>query len=219
MIKNYSLLGIVFIIIILTAMFVNDWDDNMTGKQIIETRVNIVDIKESECNFTLQQEWNLVSFYCLGMLNTRESVLSNLSGKYNSIFTYNNFDSNDPWKSYNPSIPNWTVQQLNYMDRISGYYIYMNTPSDFYFEGYMKYTIIPLNTGWNLIGYPRIIAQSPNDTFSDINYTIVKGYDAIQQQYLFYIPNHGGNTMNETKTYNAYWINSTATQTLILQVE
>jgi hypothetical protein len=199
--------------------FSSDWNDTITGRQTITSRVNVITVNSSECSFTLYQGLNLVSFYCLGTLNPTVYTLISINDSYESIFKYDAFDTNDNWKSYNPSLPSWAVQQLNYLDRLSGYYIFMKNDSTYYYNGSKKYSQISLVPGWNLVGYPRLINESPNISLSNISYTHIIGYDKSTPQYIIYQFNQTNNTLNQTSTYQGYWLNSTAYQTWMLQAE
>jgi hypothetical protein len=128
------------------------------------------------------------------------------------IFSYDITDSSDPWKSYNPRLPNWTVQQLTHMSRLSGYWINMSQDVDYTFNGSKKYTIIPLEPGWNLVGYPNMINKSINESMSTVSFNMLKTYDPLTETMLVYVDGEINNTLYTTDTYKGYWINSTATQ-------
>ena len=222
MIPKYTIAFIVVIsaIVLFSILGNNPPDGNyLTGYQTVPSIVEIVTVQSYECNFTLSEGWNLVSFFCLGMLNNRGRVMQSINGNYSMIFRYDAFDSDDPWKSYNPNLPSWTIQQVPYMDRLSGYYIYMIENSSFYYNGTKKYTYIPLKSGWNLIGYPRVINSSINDAFSNISYNKIKTLDEATGDYIFYTVNGSSNTLTIAQPYEAYWINSTASQTWIITAE
>ena len=92
----------------------------------VPTTVNVSQANITVCNFTLSQGWNLVSFFCWYKNMNRTVALEPIDGKYAAVFSYDSSDTADPWKSYNPSLPNWAVQDLNSMSRQKGYWIYMN---------------------------------------------------------------------------------------------
>ena len=204
-----TIFGILVIVSVFSPELFNE--TTITGHDV-NTRVNVLPISSSDCNFSLSPGWNLVSFYCIGMFEPVDDTLSSIRDNYQSIFMYNAMDANDPWKSYNPSLPDWAVQQLQYLDRMSGYWIYMTGSSDFNFNGSKKYTVIPLRPGWNLVGYPNIHTQNINDSLNGVLFTVLKTYDTPSATYLVYINGSASNTLHTTDTYKGYWLNSTAFQ-------
>lgn len=184
--------------------------NHVTGNQIIDTKVNILPSPKSNCSFQLQAGWNLVSFYCIGLFANRDDILTSINTSYYSIFSYNPTDAADPWKSYNPSLPNWTVQQLSVMDRTEGYWINMKDTRDYFYEGGLRNTLIPLVDGWNLAGYPSLTTRNINDTLNGLNYSFVitsaGGSDFIN------VYGALNNTLTDFETYKGYWINSSNVQ-------
>lgn len=216
--NNYLLFISVIVLIALLGItgLLKDNTSNITGRPV-NTYVNILPGILQPCNFTLPQGWNMVSFFCLGMWNPRDKVLETINDSYEKIFYYSKTDINDPWKSYNPNLPNWTVQQLNYMSRVNGYWIFLNSADDFYYNGSMKTTIMYLYPGWNFVGYGINRSESINASLNGLLHTIVKTYNNSNNEFLIYYynatTNNFTNTLSEFYPYNAYWINSSATQT------
>ncbi|MGV8150820.1 MAG: hypothetical protein ACP5NV_03780 [Candidatus Woesearchaeota archaeon] len=187
-------------------------DDSITGRDVLAT-VNILPATPNPCNFTISQGWNMVSFFCLGAWVPRNEVLLSINDSYESVFYYKTTDSADPWKSYNPDLPTWAVQQIDYMDRNTGYWIYLSSQDNYFYNGSKKAGMITLYPGWNLVGYPSVNSSSINDSLSGLLYTSVMTYDSINDVMLEYIPAGSSNTLTEFDTYGAYWINSSASQT------
>lgn len=202
----------VFILIIgafAAAILGPKFDNSITG-QDISTRVEILSVLPNNCSFNMAAGWNYVSFHCIANSESRSDVLSSVNSSVEKIFTYTAQDTSDPWKSYNPSLPNWTVQQLNYMGRTQGYIILMSTDASYFYEGFDRSSVIPLRSGWNLVGYPDDVNQSINDSLSGLLYNAVITYN--NGALLVYIPNAVNNTLFNFSPYSAYWINSSATQ-------
>ena len=149
----------------------------------------------------------MVSFYCLGMFADRSQVLQSIDGYYNAIFEYNPTDVNDHWKSYNPYLPNGTVQQLNSMDRISGYWVYMFNDVDFNYAGIYSDSTVYLYKGWNLIGYPSKQNSSINASLVGVPFTVVKYYNTTSDFWSVYYKNDLNNSFNQFETYKGYWVN------------
>jgi hypothetical protein len=215
--KHMRLLLLLFVFILIAIAFYPDHtvntDSEVTGNQIVDTRVNIVPSPSANCSFQLQEGWNLVSFYCLSLYEPLSDVMASVNTSYGSVFEYVSSNSSDPWKSYNPDLPNWTVQQLSSMGRTQGYWIYMESTADYFFEGSRRDSSIYLQAGWNLVGYPSVTDRQINTSLSGLTYTIVKGYDESTDSYTVHIFNASNNTLVLFETYGGYWINSSSTQT------
>jgi len=212
---------LVFVSIVL--IFNDSSKNNITGYDIVNTKVTVFPTVYKNCSFDLYPGWNLVSFYCLGMYNARSTVLQSIDGKYDSIFEYQSNDLSDPWKSYSISLPNWTVQQLNYMDRISGYWIYIyNTPDSnnvsndsnvsaynitFSYAGVYSDSVISLYDGWNLVGYPNTKSVNISAGLNGLSYSIVKYYNTTTDTWVMYLNNSVNNTLDKFETYKGYWVN------------
>ncbi|MGV8141729.1 MAG: hypothetical protein ACP5NW_04795 [Candidatus Woesearchaeota archaeon] len=200
--------------------------DSITG-EVTSTKVEVLPVSSKNCSFTLYPGWNMISFYCLGLFNNRSIVLQTIGDHYGSIFEYQANDLSDPWKSYNPNLPSWTVQQLHYMDRISGYWIYIYNQTNFSYSGIYSDSSIPLYSGWNLVGYPDISSENISVGLAGIPFTMVKNYEKItltnnetndtyysgSDVWLVYTNGSSGNTLEQFDTYKGYWINVTQNRT------
>jgi len=208
------IMATLFIFLIAMNIYYNENVNNnkITGYDAINTRVNLLPIQPSNCSFHLNVGWNMVSFFCFGMWEPRDDTLDTINSSYDVIFAYDSSDSADPWKSYKKDLPAWAVQQLNHLDRVSGYMIYMNSEADYEFNGSKKSTPIPLRRGWNLVGYPRIVNDSINNSLNSIAYSTVKYYDNNADAYLSYISGASNNTLSDFDIYHGYWINSSTDQ-------
>jgi hypothetical protein len=143
----------------------------------------------------------------------RSRALQSIEGSYDAIFEFQSNDVNDPWKSYTPSsLPNWTIQQLNYMDRVSGYWIYVLNDTTFNYSGVYSDSNIYLYNGWNFVGYPLTNASNINDSLKDISYSMVKYYNTTGDIWLVYVYNGSNNTLNQFETYKGYWLNVSGDQ-------
>ena len=227
-----------FVVILDNSLnFNNSKNDHITG-DVVNTHVELFPIQSKNCSFHLNPGWNMVSFYCLGLYVPRESVLDSISGSYSSIFAYQANDVSDKWKSYNPDLPNWTVQQLNHMDRVSGYWIYIYNESNFSFAGVYSDSNINLYDGWNFVGYPNKNTVNINISLNGIPYTLVKHYNVdvsyvnvttyiidnitgnitgnitntvtyTSDTWLIHVFNGSNNTLDTFDTYRGYWLNVT----------
>jgi len=171
-----TIIAMTIIFLSIIVIFSDTNNNSLTGNDIVNTKIEVFPAIYKNCSFHLYPGWNMVSFYCLGLYADRSAVLQTIDGSYNAIFEYNSFDSADPWKSYNTYLPNWTVQQLTHMYRISGYWIYMSNDSDFNYNGVYSNSIIFLNDGWNFIGYPNTLTSNITASLNGIPFTVVKNY-------------------------------------------
>lgn len=211
--RTILILAIISLWIFSTIMYSPNYNNTITGKDVY-TKVEIINIIFSKCNFNLTQGWNYVSFHCIASSVPREEVLANLTGNYSKIFTYNAFDTIDPWKSYNPNLPNWTIQQLNYLGRTAGYIILITNDTEYNMDGYKRSSVIQLKPGWNLVGYPSNKSMQINDSLNGLLYTRVLTYE--NNTLLYYVPGWPNNTLINFTPNKAYWINSSALQNWII---
>jgi hypothetical protein len=209
---NYKFKLALFILLIgafSTAVFSPKYNNSITGQEVI-SRVEISNVVPINCDFNMTSGWNYVSFHCLASSVPRDEALLRINSSYDKIFSYNAFDTTDPWKSYNPDLPSWAIQQLNYMGRPTGYIILINNNTNYNYSGYVRSTTIQLRPGWNFVGYPSSLNQSINDSLDGILYTMVLTYD--DGNLLVYLPNSTNNNLTTFEPYKAYWINSSASQ-------
>ena len=200
------LITIGLIVLSIVVVFNNVSKNQITGNDIVNTKVELFPVQYKNCSFQLNPGWNMVSFYCFGLFVERNKALQSLGDTYNSLFMYQANDINDPWKSYNPGLPNWTIQQLNYMDRVSGYWINMNNESNFSYAGVYSDSNIYVYNRWNLVGFPSIATANISDSLTDVSFDMVKYYNTTIDTWLTYIVNDSNNTLNQFNTYNSYWI-------------
>ena len=216
--RNKLLLASI-IIVVLVAFFIlerNMYTSSITGNAVTNTRVQLMPVRPTNCTLHLYPGWNLVSFFCLGLFVDRDTALQSIDGEYSYIFAYSPTDAVDPWKSYNPNLPNWTVQQLNFMDRISGYWIYVSNDTDYLYSGVNSSSNVPLYTGWNLVGYPGKIDRLVNDSLACISFNIVKTYITPSDTWLIYINGGSNNSLILLQQNKGYWINSSSSQTWVI---
>jgi hypothetical protein len=235
--RNIKLLSLVIIILsfIAIVLLFDNSRDKITG-EAVNTHVEIIPVNYTNCSFELYPGWNMVSFYCLGLYVPRNSALRFMNDSYDAIFEYTANDINgDPWKSYKPSLPNWTIQQITYMDRLSGYWVYTTNGANFSYDGVYSDSSIYLYDGWNFIGYPYVGVSNITQILSNISFTIVKNYrknTAEREEYshitnttynityylgtdvwLVHVNGSMSNNLTQLETYRGYWINVSGNQT------
>jgi hypothetical protein len=185
----------------------------ITGEVIAKTFVSGTEFNKT-CNISLNQGWNLISTTCLKTNHSIESTFLSIENNYTSIHAYDLLDTNDPWKSYNPNLPSLVVQDLVNISREKGYWINMDNNSLLVINGTFSWPgYIPLNTGWNLVGY---ISSEENkdikDAISNINssLTMVWAYNSSSSSFIYYNPALDTGTLSSAILHYGYWINMTS---------
>ncbi len=181
----------------------------ITGE--VATTVNVSGAANTSCNITLRKGANLVSFFCIGDFVPRSDIVQDIED-LGSVRTYKEGEA-DPWRTYNPNLPNWTVQDLEFFTRRNAYWIVVNSTSTFDRDGVLATTDIALTEGYNFVGYPLNESRPVPDVFDSIdNYTKVVGYDPDSKTFLVHVPNET-QELNETRPGRGYWINATKNTT------
>ncbi len=227
--KTAKILSVLTIIIMLCYVFMNFSEifgtPVFTGWPIISTRLVITSKSATFCNMTLEPGWNLVSFPCLSDPLDIDFMMSPLNNSYDSLRFYNPADSDDPWKSYNPDLPSWVRHDLGEISRARGYWIYVEgNATEYYLNGNLSTpTLIDLEDGWNLIGYPSRSIRKVNDTFGSLvpNFHYVHLYNASEtdkwKEWTWNTTLYPSNQdLNYTLLYHGYWIYMSTTDTLVI---
>jgi hypothetical protein len=204
------LIGILIIALFLQNMMFSPQINRITGGVV--STANISAAPPEFCNFTFYEGENLISFHCISGSYPLTFLLQNLTGDYDFIFEYNANDASDPWKSYNPLLPSWTVQDLNFLNYDKGYWIMINHNESFNFEGIVNSNAqTTLYQGWNLIGYPVDTAKPPGEVFASIagEYNMVLQYKKETNEWYYYIPGDNSSTLIMIEPDYGYWINIT----------
>lgn len=216
--EAYLILGISIILLALSSLvmerLIPSSFDRITGDVI--SHVNITQTLSADCNFTLAEGLNLVSFFCIPNAVSRSEVIASLEN-LTAIFEYQE-DQSDSWKSYNPGLPSFVIQDLATMSRIEGYWIRMRNNESFFLAGGLRVpTNIPLHPGWNLAGYPTNRVKDVNESFLSIegNFTEARTYLPFSGTTIGYVPGIGG-ALNQTEPYHGYWINATVEEVWVV---
>jgi parallel beta-helix repeat protein len=124
---------------------------------------------------TLATGWNLISIP-LNMANASvESVLSSISGTWDSVKYYDSIDSADPWKSHRPS---GSSNDLAIIDMTMGIWVHVTENCTLMVDGDVPETTnILLHAGWNLVGYPSITERNVGDSLWGTSADMVEAFD------------------------------------------
>jgi parallel beta-helix repeat protein len=140
---------------------------------------------------------DFISFPVIQWNNSLPEVLKTLDFDY--VRYYNSSNPNDPWKSYYKNKP---FNDLNYLDYKMGFWINLLSDDNFTVAGLVpKYTVIPLYSSWNMVGYPSFTNRTVSEALAGIPWTAVEGFDPTPPYYLKKLS--GNDTMS---VGNAYWI-------------
>jgi hypothetical protein len=185
---------------------------NKISGAVVSSTVNVSRGLPINCNFTIYEGENLISFHCLSGFYPIDFLLRDLDSTYESMFGYDITNTADPWKSYNPSLPDWAVQDLLLVEARNGYWIMMNQNYSYNFEGIQNSNSqIKLYKGWNLIGYPKDTINSPEIIFASIygSYNMILQYKKFNNTWYYYVPNDISSTLTLIEPDYGYWINMT----------
>ncbi len=159
----------------------------------------------------LQEGWNLISLPLIQVNTSMQNVLQTLDLNYEILQSYHAGKSR-PWLHWEGNKPSELNQEI-LMTREYGYYMYLTTSDSLHVAGPVPIsTQITLKTGWNLVGYPSLLADTRDNSLSSIsgNYDKVEFFDTswggevgIGSGDLMY-PGYG------------YWVHATADSELIL---
>lgn len=134
----------------------------------------------SDVSIPLLTGWNLISIPVQPDSSAIADVLASIEGNYTLVRAYNGCDSQDPWKTYDPSAPPF-ANDLTDLNVSLALWINMSAADTLELTGQVQSNpTISLCTGWNLVAYPSLQAENVSDALSSINgaYTLVRSYNA-----------------------------------------
>jgi hypothetical protein len=127
--------------------------DGQSGSNTATVTITVQPIT-SQISIPLYVGWNLVSFNVIPKSTAIADVLGSIEGNYTLVYAWD--AHNDAWLLYDPSL-NSFLNNLQYLDHTTGFWIYMNTADTLELTGSSPTTTgISLTTGWNLVGYPSM---------------------------------------------------------------
>jgi parallel beta-helix repeat protein len=110
--------------------------------------------------------WNLISIPYIQSDTDVGSVLSSISGDYDTVQWYNANDGNDHWKHNNTSKPP-KLNDFNDIDHTIGFWIHITEINGrlFLYPGSQPIVNqnINLKKGWNMVGYPSLTSYNRTD--------------------------------------------------------
>jgi murein tripeptide amidase MpaA len=135
----------------------------------------VIYVDPSKYRIPLKQGWNLVSLPLVPVSNDLSTILSSISGKYETVRFYRSNYSGDPWMEFDPLK---TYSDLIEANETMALWIEANEDVDWDVQG----TIAPatnmrLFTGWNFVGYPSLTNRRVSDALAGLPVIRVQTYD------------------------------------------
>ncbi len=161
----------------------------------------------------LQVDWNMISLPLVPENSTMPDVLIDLDGdtSWSRVMLYESLDPTDPWKSYAIAKPA-SLQQVSDIHNKNGIWVLIPDAGSLG-DGFIRIegqepttTIISLNTGWNLVGYPSMTPEIAVSTLP-ASADMISVFDAGQPYLIRDEVDLSLVTMNDGE---AYWVHVTA---------
>ena len=181
-------------------------DDSYTDAQEVAAGKNPADANsypgDNQSNgetqtLNLKEGWNLVSFYVEANDMTTATVLAPIQDKLLQVKNLT--------QSYDPSNPSFlnTLSSLNVKD---GYWLKVSEDVSLDVVGQVPSgASINVNSGWNLVGYPRLSGEAVANELTSLGNTVVQ----IKDLQSSYDPNNPPflNTLSTMAPGSGYWLN------------
>ncbi len=163
----------------------------------------------TEVVISLNAGWNLISFHVTPYPSDTASVLGTLG---NNLAVAQGYDGSG--QSY---YPGGGQNTLTTMDALHGYWLKMNSADTLTVRGDVVYstTAIPLNSGWNLIGYLPASSTGLDEALSSLGstYSAILGFNQGATSYYRAMPS-SMNTLTSLNPKQGYWLNVTTSGSL-----
>jgi hypothetical protein len=149
--------------------------------------------------------WNMVSIpLIMSKINPRE-VLQTVNDSLRNALLYDSFDKIDQWKST-------MAGDLTNINNTMGFWVYVNSSDYLIAAGVVAdVTVIPLNTGWNFVGYPSYTNLTLTQALSGVNWQSVQFYrsEDVQGDFWKHNATNKPDTLNDLKMLRrgeGYWL-------------
>lgn len=161
-----------------------------------------INVIQNTLELVLNSGWNLISLPLHPTDTDITVVLSSISGKYLSVWAYDN----GLWKAYDPASPEFS--DLLTLEAGIGYWINMTESDELTVTGTIPLNSISLSTDWNLVGYDSTVSQPIGDALTSIANKYISVWTLINDEWKAYDPNNtGSSTLTTMEAGYAYWIN------------
>ncbi len=139
----------------------------------------LLDFTSISYSVSLVSGWNLISFNLHPAITTTATVLSSIDTKYDLVYAWN--AATGTWMKYVPGAGYGNT--LEDLDESMGFWIRMTSTSILTVSGSApSSSIIPLEAGWNLVGFPASANHALPEAFGDhgvgTDFSLVYAYHA-----------------------------------------
>ena len=203
------LILILAILLILPPQYIRR--PSVTGAVVARLYVNPLPITYL-CNISIVSGWNLIAVPCSAKNQSVTSILSTISGNFVSIHSYDALNTTDHWKSYNPSLPSWVVNDLADIRTDKGYWLKSLSGAYLAVNGTIqKPATITLYNGWNLVSFISNQSMNISLALSSISgkYSLLSAYNTTTLSFIIYESAVSNNNLSELSPDRGYWINAT----------
>jgi len=209
-----ALITVLAVFAVVLAVLPKMEDTGITGAAVTRTSLTIKSFKFNHtCAIELHEGWNLMSIPCVPQNTSLVKITENIS--YSEIHSYDANASLDKWKSYNPSLPSWVVQDLHNISQKKGYWIKMDNNDTLVIGGYIEIpTETQIRAGWNLVGFPINSSKEAGATLTTMGnkYSSVHAYNATDydDHWKVYYRSQDPdlNDLKRIEPYWGYWVNA-----------
>ncbi|UCE36227.1 MAG: hypothetical protein JSW00_11870 [Thermoplasmata archaeon] len=173
---------------------------------------SIMFVFETKVHIQLYKGWNMISIPALPVDPRLEEVFTSILGQYDAVQWYNPEDPIDPWKHNRPG--KTFGNDLDAIEPRMGLWVHMIDNAvlilDLIIPDPISIEIVPLFTGWNLVGYPSVTTRDVTSALDTVPYDKVMTYDASTGEWLSYDPGTGLGDLTEMELGHGYYIHVNA---------
>lgn len=175
----------------------------VSGPNGSDYTTKVIGLKPFNYSIPLINGWNLVSLPILSNSGDAiASVMSNLTGStYSLLWGY----QGGAWKMYDPA--NTGFSDLTTMSAGNGYWMYMNGTGSLGVTGQAASKTVSMATGWNLVGYNSMTAQSVAAATASFTTNLENVWSYTNGAWQMYDPaNPGFSDLASLEPGKGYWI-------------
>ncbi|MCP4344155.1 MAG: hypothetical protein GY795_01340 [Desulfobacterales bacterium] len=155
----------------------------------------------------LKQGWNLVSFPVMPLVSSPPDIMASISGSFTSVYS----QQQEIWKYYDPRL----TSSLSSIKAGWGYWINMDNPATLTVSGSASLQPVPLEEGWNMVGYNSLESMDVSDALASIHGKY-KGIFEYDEEWIFYDPLLPSSRLKKLNPGHGYWIDVTEACTWVL---
>ena len=170
--------------------------------------------------------WNLLSLPIAPSSTAARHILWTIDGSYDLVYAYDTANPTSPWLRSTVGLPPYVPVTLIQIDETMGLWLRASQPVSLTIRGFPQDTYaIPLESGWNLVGYPLQSTSPITDALASISgsYDLVYAHENTQGNEYWLSYTSGGpesaNTLIELTPGAGYWLRATAPCTWVLSAE